>query len=159
MHSRPYTVQLMAASSHVRLQFPDGTVVFTSPTGRVYRNSPAGAELFPQMRGPCAEPVPRKRSRRREKSARTSLARSKLTALRPINAEQQRINRARREEIDLLKWRNNIRKRLLVLKGGRPSTSPWCTWVNDPVEDVHITADWVPPPPAPPNPVDDEPPF
>ena len=78
-------------------QFPDGTVVFTSPTGRVYRNSPASAELFPQMRGPCAEPVPRKRSRRREKSARTSLARSKLTALRPINAEQQRINRARRQ--------------------------------------------------------------
>jgi len=140
-------------------QFPDGTVVFTSPTRRVYRNSPASAELFPQMRGPCAEPVPRKRSRRREKSARTSLARSKLTALRPINAEQQRINRARREEIDLRKWRNNMRKTLLVLEGGRPSTSPWCSWVNDPVEDVHITADWVPPPPAPPNPGDDEPPF
>jgi len=52
-----------------------------------------------------------------------------------------------------------MRKTLLVLEGGRPSTSPWCSWVNDPVEDVHITADWVPPPPAPPNPGDDEPPF
>jgi hypothetical protein len=62
-------------------------------------------------------------------------------------------------EIDLRKWRNNMRKTLLVLEGGRPSTSPWCSWVNDPVEDVHITADWVPPPPAPPNPGDDEPPF
>src|SRR4249920_1698085 len=87
-------------------QFPDGTVVFTSPTGRVYRSSPAGAELFPQMRGPCAEPVPRKRSRRREKAARSALARNKLAVLRPVNAEQRRINRARREELDLRKWRN-----------------------------------------------------
>jgi hypothetical protein len=30
------------------------------------------------MRGPCAEPVPRRHSRRREKSARTALARRKL---------------------------------------------------------------------------------
>jgi hypothetical protein len=24
----------------------------------------------------------------------------------------------------------------------------WCTWVNQPPEDEHITADWLPPPPA-----------
>jgi hypothetical protein len=50
----------------------------TSPTGRVYRNIPAGAELFPQLRPACAEPTPRKRSGRREKAARTALAGNKI---------------------------------------------------------------------------------
>lgn len=140
-------------------QLPDGTVVLTSPTGRVYRNSPAGAELFPQLSRACAEPVPRRRSRRREKAARTARERHKLTALRPSNAEQRRINRARRAELDIRKWRNNMRRTLLHLKGGRPSTSPWCRWVNEPPEDETITADWVPPPRAPSKPGDDEPPF
>jgi hypothetical protein len=140
-------------------QLPDGTVVLTSPTGRVYRNTPAGAELFPQMRDPCAEPVPRKHSRRREKSARTALARRKLNALRAPNAETRRVNRARRQEIDLRMWRNNMRKTLLVFKGGEPSTSRWCSWVNDPPEDINIPADWVPPPPPPPTPGSDDPPF
>jgi len=140
-------------------QLPDGTVELTSPTGRVYRNTPAGAELFPQMRGPCAEPVPRRHNRRREKSARAALARRKLNALRAPNAETRRINRARRQEIDLRMWRNNMRKTLLVLKGGHPSTSPWCTWVNEPLEDVNITADWVPPPPPPRTLGGDKPPF
>lgn len=140
-------------------QLPDGTVVLTSPTGRVYRNAPAGAELFPQMRDPCAEPVPRRHNRRREKSARTALARRKLNALRKPNAETRRVNHGRRQEIDLRMWRNNMRKTLLVLKGGKPSTSPWCTWVNEPPEDVNITADWVPPPPPPRIPGGDEPPF
>jgi len=140
-------------------QLPDGTVVLTSPTGRVYRSTPAGAELFPQMRGPCAAPVPRRHNRRREKSARTTLARRKLNASRAPNAETRRINRARYMEIDLRMWRNNMRKTLLVLKGGHPSTSPWCTWVNEPLEDVNITADWVPPPPPPRTRGDDKPPF
>jgi hypothetical protein len=59
-------------------QPPDGTLVLTSPTGRVYRNTPAGAELFPQLRPACAEPTPRKRSGRREKAARTALARNNI---------------------------------------------------------------------------------
>ncbi|HEV7419832.1 MAG TPA: DUF222 domain-containing protein [Mycobacterium sp.] len=140
-------------------QLPDGTVIWRSPTGRVYRSIPAGADLFPQMRPACVEPVPRKRNRRREKAARTALARRKLNALRPVNAEQRRVNRARRQEIDVRKWRNNMRRTLVALKGGKPSTSPWCGWVNEPLEDEHITADWVSPPPAPPNPGDDVPPF
>ena len=111
------------------------------------------------MRGPCAEPVPRRHNRRREKSARTALARRKLNALRAPNAETRRVNYARRQEIDLRMWRNNMRKTLLVLKGGHPSTSPWCTWVNEPLEDVNITADWVPPPPPPRTPGGDKPPF
>jgi len=140
-------------------QLPDGAVVLTSPTGRTYRSSPAGADLFPQLRPACAEPIPRKRNRQKDKAARTSLARRKLNALRTVNTEQRRINRARSQEIDRRQWRNNMRKTLLVLKGGRPSTSPWCRWVNDPPEDEHIPADWEPPPPPPPIPGDDKPPF
>jgi hypothetical protein len=139
-------------------QLPDGTVILTSPTGRVYRNTPAGADLFPQLRPACAEPVPRKRSHRREKSARTALTRRKLNAQRPANAEQRRINRLRRHEIDIRQWRNSMRRTLLILKGGHPSTSPFCTWVNDPPEDETITAEWLPPPPEPTTSDDDDPP-
>jgi hypothetical protein len=31
-------------------QLSDGTVIWTSPTGRKYLTSPVGAELFPEMR-------------------------------------------------------------------------------------------------------------
>jgi hypothetical protein len=67
-------------------------------------------------------------------------------------------NRARLAEIDIRKWRNDMRRTLLNLKGGAPSTSPWCTWVNDPREDEHISADWRPPE-RDPDPMPDEPPF
>jgi hypothetical protein len=140
-------------------QLPDGTVVLTSPTGRAYRSTPAGAELFPQMRGPCAAPKPRRHNRSREKSVRSALARRKLNALRAPNAETRRINRARHLEVDLRMWRNNMRKTLLVLKGGQPSTSPWCTWVNEPLEDVNVTSDWVPPSQPPRTRRSDKPPF
>jgi len=140
-------------------QLPDGTVVWTSPTGRVYRGTPAGADLFPQLRPACAEPAPRKRNRHREKSARRTVDRRKLSALRPANAEQRRINDGRRQRIDLIQWRNEMRAKLLVLKGGQPSTSPWCTWVNDPSEEAQISADWVPPPPPAAPDHDDPPPF
>jgi hypothetical protein len=139
-------------------QLPDGTVVLTSPTGRIYHCTPAGVDLFPALGPACIEPAPRPRSRRREKAARTAAARRKLNALRPANIEQRRINRARREEIDRRTWRNNVRATLTVLKGGQPSTSPFCRWANDPPEDEHITANWVPPPP-PITPNNDEPPF
>ena len=40
-------------------QLADGTVIWTLTHGRTYRTSPAGADLFPQPRGPaCAAPVP-----------------------------------------------------------------------------------------------------
>ncbi len=56
-------------------------------------------------------------------------------------------------------WRNDMRKTLLVLKSGRPSDSPWCTWVNEPLENPDIGVHWKPSPP-PPRPHDDEkPPF
>jgi Domain of unknown function (DUF222) len=139
-------------------QLPDGTVILTSPTGRIYRNTPAGADLFPQLRPACAEPVPRPRNRQREKQAHTKRARRKLRALRPVNTEQRRINQARRRHLEAVTLRNRMRKTLFTLKG-TPSTSPFCKWVNDPLEDEHITADWRPPPQTPPTPDDDHPPF
>ncbi len=140
-------------------QLPDGTIVWTSPTGRVYRTTPDGYELFPQMRPPpCQEPPPQRRNRSREKAARTTRARAALRDQRPINAETRRVNQARKQDIDHRKWRNHMRKMLILFKGGEPSTSPWCTWVNDPLEPEQLPPDWTPPPPSPQQ-LDDEPPF
>ncbi|HEV7853209.1 MAG TPA: HNH endonuclease, partial [Mycobacterium sp.] len=54
------------------------------------------------------------------------------------------------------KHRNEMRKMLFILKG-RPSTSPFCTWINDPLEPEELPPDWRPPPE--PAPSSDEPPF
>jgi hypothetical protein len=97
--------------------------VWTSPTGRTYRTTPAGYDVFPQLREACRAPTPEKRSRSKEKTARIARARSKIREQRPVNAETRRINRARRKEIDDRKWRNRMRKMLILLKG-EPSTSP-----------------------------------
>ena len=139
-------------------QLADGTIVWTSPTGREYRTTPAGYDLFPQLRQACRAPTPKKRSRSKEKAARIARARSKIREQRPVNAETRRINRARKKEIDDRKWRNHMRKMLILLKGTEPSTGPWCTWVNDPPEPEELPPDWKPPP-APPQVLDDEPPF
>lgn len=147
-------------------QLPDGTVILTSPTGRRYVTTPAGYDLFPQLAraGPVTPsgavplPTPPKRNHQADARARLARARARLNALRPVNAEQRRINRGRRQEIDRRWWRNNMRRNLLILKGGRPSTSPWCPWVNDPKEP-DITADWLPPPPPAPHLTPEEPPF
>jgi hypothetical protein len=132
--------------------------VWTSPTGRVYRTTPAGLDLFPQMREACRAPTPRKPGRSKEKAERISRARGKLREQRPVNAETRRINRARRQDIADRKWRNHMRKMLILFKGREPSTSPWCPWVNDPLEPEELPPDWRPPPPLT-HQLDDEPPF
>ncbi len=139
-------------------QLPDGTIVWTSPTGREYATTPAGYDLFPQLRQACRAPAPRKRSHSKEKAARIARARSKIREQRPVNAETRRVNRARKKEIADRKWRNHMRRMLVLFKGDEPSTSPWCTWVNDPLEPEELPPDWKPPPP-PPHQFDDEPPF
>jgi len=140
-------------------QLADGTIVWTSPTGREYRTTPTAYDLFPQLREACRAPTPKKRSRSKEKAVRIARARSKIREQRPMNAETRRVNRARRKEIDDRKWRNHMRKMLVLLKG-EPSTSPWCTWVNEPPEPEELPPDWrPPPPPAPPHELDDQPPF
>lgn len=140
-------------------QLPDGTVVLTSPTGRVYRTTPDGADLFAQLRPACARPRPRRRSRERERSARILAERSRIHAQRPINVQTRELNAARAHEIDMRQWRNDMRKTLFVLKSGRPSASPWCGWVNEPLENPNIGIDWKPPPLPPRTPADEKPPF
>jgi hypothetical protein len=139
-------------------QLPDGTIVWISPTGRNYRTTPGGPDLFPQMRPACGAPQPQKRSRSREKAKRIARARGKIREQRPINAETRRINYARRNEINLRKWRNHMRRMKILFKGREPSTSPWCTWVNDPFEPEELPPAWEPPPRSPQE-LDDEPPF
>jgi len=67
-------------------QLADGTVIWISPTGRTYRTTPAGADLFPQPRGPaCAAPTPKRRSSSRQRSDRIAKARSHNREQRPVN--------------------------------------------------------------------------
>lgn len=139
-------------------QLPDGTIVWTSPTGRTYRTTPGGADLFPEMCLPCEPPKPRLRNRSEERAARIAKSRKKLQAQRPVNAERRRVNRACREEIRLRRWRNQSRRMLILFKGGTPSTSPWCPWINEPFEPEELPPEWEPPPEPPPLP-DDDPPF
>jgi hypothetical protein len=139
-------------------QLPDGTIVWISPTGRKYHSTPAGYDLFPQLRQACAVPKAKRHNRSKDRALRIARARSKIREQRPINAETRRINQARRKEIDLRKWRNHTRRMLILFKGREPSTSPWCTWVNEPFEPEELPPDWKPPPP-PPQQLDDEPPF
>lgn len=139
-------------------QLADGTVVWTSPSGRIYRTSPAGADLFPQPRGPaCSAPTPRKRSRSQQRSARIAYARKHNRDARPINEARSRLARARADEIASRKFRNHMRDMLFLFKGA-PSTSPFCTWVNDPREPEELPSDWVPDEPAL-QPLPDDPPF
>ncbi len=146
-------------------QLPDGTVIWTSPTGETYRTSPAGLDLFPDLgrhpcqdlqRNPCQAPKPVRHNPSRERAARTARVRNRNRIQRPINEAHRRLEEARRLEIGYRKDRNRMRKMLFLLKGG-PSTSPYCTWINDPFEPEELPPDWRPPPGPPPTPKD--PPF
>ncbi len=145
-------------------QLPDGTVLWTSPTGKTYRTVPAGVDLFPDLAPPtydqsqpaCQAPKPTRRNLTRERVARIARIRSRNQVQRPINAAHRRLQRARRQEIGYRQDRNRMRKMLFLLKG-RPSTSPYCKWINDPLEPEELPPDWRPPPGPPPEP--DDPPF
>lgn len=138
-------------------QLPDGTIVWTSPTGRIYRTTPGGPELFPQMRPACGTNAAQAQPVEGERGPDCPRC-NKIREQRPVNAEQRRVNRARRQEIADRKWRNHMRKMLVLFKGSEPSTSPRCTWVNDPFEPEELPPDWKPPPPPQPL-LDDAPPF
>ncbi len=139
------------------VQLRDGTVIWTSPTGEVYRTVPGGVDLFPDMVSvACREPKPTRRNRSRERAARIARIRKRNRIQRPINEAHRRLQQARRREIGYRKHRNEMRKMLFVLKGG-PSTSPFCAWINDPFEPEELPPDWQQPPE--PSPPPDDPPF
>jgi Domain of unknown function (DUF222) len=140
-------------------QLDDGTVIWTSPAGRTYQTSPAGSDLFPQQpRGPaCAPPVPGKRSRPQQRSARIAMARKHNREQRPVNEARRRLEEARKQEIAARKFRNHMRGMLFLFKG-KPSTSPFCRWVNEPREPEELPPDWTPAEPASVT-LPDDPPF
>jgi uncharacterized membrane protein len=137
----------------------DGTVIWTSPSGRTYRTAPAGADLFPQRpRGPaCAPPDANRRSREKQRSARIAQARKHNRDQRPVNEARRWLEQARNQEIAARKFRNHMRGMLFLFKG-TSSTSPFCTWVNDPREPEELPANWRPDKPAAAA-LPDDPPF
>jgi hypothetical protein len=139
-------------------QLADGTVIWTSPTGRTYRTSPAGADLFPQPRAPaCVAPTPSRRSRSQQRSARIAQARKHNREQRPVNEARRWLEQARKQEIAARAFRNHMRDMLFLFKG-TPSTSPFCTWVNEPREPEELPPDWTPDEAAPAA-LPDDPPF
>lgn len=138
-------------------QYPDGTVVWTSPSGKTYRTTPGGADLFNSFSpAPCSQPRPQ-RPRTVTRAARIEQTRAKNRRLRPANKAYRRTQAARRRELERRRNRNRMRATLKFFKGDEPSTSPYCTWINDPFEPEELPPDWEPPPSPPPAPED--PPF
>jgi hypothetical protein len=137
-------------------QLPDGTVVWTSPTGQVFHTAPGSTEVIPELGDAFSatvnQPMPaRRRTRAAQRAAQIARCRRNNRATRQANE----LHKARRREIEDRKFRNHMRDMLFLFKG-KPSTSPLCTWVNDPREPEQLPSDWVPPPqPLLP----DEPPF
>lgn len=139
-------------------QLADETIVWTSPAGRTYRTSPAGADLFPQTGRPaCGRPEPNRQTRSRRRANRVAHARKHNREQRPVNEARIRLQEARKREIEARKFRNHMRSMLFLFKGA-PSTSPFCRWVNDPREPEELPDDWRPDDPAP-DPLPDDPPF
>jgi hypothetical protein len=136
-------------------QFPDGTVIWTSPAGRVYRTVPGHTDLYPPPATPCRAPIPLRR-RPTDRTSRLARLRERNRRLRPLNENQRWLTFARTREIYHRKERNRHRDTMLMFKGHRTSTSPFMKWVNDPYEPEALPPDWVPPP-QPEAP--DEPPF
>ncbi len=138
-------------------QLQDGTVIWTSPSGRVFQTAPGITEVIPELGDALSatsqRPLPQRcRSRARQRAAQVARTRRNNRVRRAANERYA----ARKREIADRKWRNRMRDTLFLLKGEK-STSPFCCWINDPREPEELPPDWEPPPPPPPLP--DDPPF
>lgn len=134
-------------------QLPDGTIVWTSPSGQTYRTTPGSVEVFPQLR--------QRRPRSERDRQRIAAARARLAQQRPLNDYHRHRNREAVSEIDARRFRNRFRRTRVLFHGdinANPSTSPFCRWVNDPLEPEELPPDWEPPPRMPSDP-DEPPPF
>jgi hypothetical protein len=105
----------------------------------------------------CAPPDANRRSREKQRSARIAQARKHNREQRPVNEARRWLEQARNQEITARKFRNHMRGMLFPFKG-TSSTSPFCTWVNDPREPEELPADWRPDKPAAAA-LPDDPPF
>lgn len=133
-------------------QLQDGTIVWTSPAGQTERTVPGAAELFGGLSRP----------RRPEDLKRIGATRDRISAHRDASAYHEYRNRAARDELRHRDTRNGIRLRYVLFRGHtaleKPSTSPFCRWVNDPLEPDSLPPDWEPPRHTPSDP-DEPPPF
>jgi hypothetical protein len=112
---------------------------------RIDRTTPGGADLFDVFgRADCREPSPPRR--RPSRTARRERARARNRRLRPVNEAGRRYDFARRRELQRIADRNHMRRLKRLFKGDTPSTSPWCTYVNEPMESEELPDDWLPPP-------------
>jgi hypothetical protein len=137
-------------------QLPDATVIWTSPTGQVFQTTPGSADVIPELgdafSATANQPMPaRRRTRAAQRRAHIARCRDRNRVTRQANE----LHKARRREIEDRKFRNHMRDMLFLFKG-KPSTSPLCTWVNDPREPEELPPDWQPPPPTP---EPEDPPF
>jgi len=73
----------------------------------------------------------------------------------PVNEAARRLEQARKQEIADRKFRKHMRDMLFLFKG-KPSASPFCSWVNDPREPEELPPYWEPQPPPQ---LPDKPPF
>ncbi|BBY18856.1 hypothetical protein MLIT_44480 [Mycolicibacterium litorale] len=128
------------------LQLPDGTIVWTSPTGRVYCTAPGGVELFPRLGSPaCVEPTPRRRNPARERDRRIARRRENNRTLRPVNAARRRLHAARTHEIATRQDRNRRRRTALLMARHRRTTNPYTRWLNEPHQPETLPPHWRPP--------------
>ena len=135
-----------------------GTIVWTSPTRaglshqpRRLRPVPTAAVRMSGAHTAQAQPLARQSQAdcpRPQQASRSTPGQRRNPACQPRT----------QQEIADRKRRNHMRKMLILFKGGEPSTSPWCAWVNGPCESEQLPPDWKPPPFAPQT-LDDEPPF
>jgi hypothetical protein len=81
------------------LQLPDGTIVWTSPSGRTYRTTPAGARFFPQLGTPTGPlELPNSPPATPNRQLAMPLRRRTRAQERAYRVERERaINRARYE--------------------------------------------------------------
>ncbi len=129
------------------VQLPDGTIVWTSPTGRMYCTAPGGIELFPRMGPPaCVEPKARRRNLSRERAKRVAHRRERNRTLRPVNAARRRLDAARKHEIENRKDRNRRRRTALLMLEHRRKANPYLRWINEPDQPETLPPDWQPPP-------------
>lgn len=138
-------------------QLADGTVIWTSPSGQVFRTAPGSVEMIPELTdalSTTAQRPLRKHCRSRASQRAAQVARNRRNNRLRSSANMRYA--ARRREIEDRKFRNGMRDMLFLFKG-KPSTSPFCRWINDPPEPEELPPDWQPPPV--PSPELDAPPF
>ena len=134
-------------------QLTDGTIIWTSPSGRTLTTRPGGVALFPAL-ATLRSPEERKR---------VAAARKRLHPQRTTSTHNRYRNQAAREEIRQRRWRNDFRRHHVLFKGywfhDKPDNrSPYARFIANPIEPEPLEPGWQPPPQHHTNP-DEPPPF